>query len=249
MDSPLANTPELRRAQLFATFMHAGNHDDAAMCLDDPRARALLRGWSAIRRGQLTLGSKEPTCRAMSSMTHGTGLFAKRFIRAGQTITLFPAHGIVVTVGGHHFSMWSDGDLRPGAASIDDYSTGIPGISLVGDPRRLDDPRFLAHMCNDPTPTDEAASLVLRNAVLITTVVRDACAQDVAVVALVATRDISADDEITISYGHRYWTRRGFAVANAVTLPAVRPGQSLSAVVTEQLRAVERTLNKPGYGR
>ena len=176
-------------------------------------------------------------CEARESPQHGRGLFATRDIGEGELCTLYPGDALLLwpdddpanrtpncelnALFGSHVSEAEQAGADLFLRKADARSYELPAsktLSVVGDPARDDDPAYLGHFANDGASVGagdgaardayEAASAAAANAAHVTL--------EGAHFATVATRAISAGDEILVSYGEGYWlTRSGFAYGDA----------------------------------
>lgn len=168
-------------------------------------------------------------CRVGPSPIHGSGLFAVRDIRCGEVITHYPSHGFVVSKSGTPNSIGGE-RLVFGAMIIDaplpnakrtqlrspteldrkTYHFAVqPDVDIIGYPEMTDAHLLLAHMANDAVTTSDtvensASEIRYTHAALAT---NNASFDQITpgLVSMIATRDIRAEEEITVTYGYRYW--------------------------------------------
>ena len=174
----------------------------------------------------------------------GRGLFASRDILEGELITLYPGDALLIwntTVGdfggevGVMFGSHVQGEDRNANRVSTDEARSFelkigPRHSIVGDPLLTSDPAYLGHMINDGailTRRDNAA----RELYSKTTVARHNAAffvMEGSHFVTVATKRISKDDEIFVSYGEGYWMSRLYSVPGAAT-----SGEAAGAIATK----------------
>jgi SET domain len=159
----------------------------------------------------------------------GWGVFASREIQAGELITLFPGDALLVwntNVGdvrggltvqfGRHISPEDRDTTRVTSPAARIYELNIiapsssSSQSIVADPRRVDNPAYLAHMINDGSclqGRDKAArteyaknSARRHNAAFFDLKGCHYMAE--------ATKHIRQGEEIFVSYGEGYWLSR-----------------------------------------
>ena len=160
-----------------------------------------------------------------STIVHGgQGLFASKTIRKGDLITLYPGDALLLwskTVGdftgnvtvlfGKHVALQDANTTRVCSDEARNYEIKIqPNASIVGDEVLKNDPSYLGHMINDGAICRETSmtarqeykqkSLEKHNAAIVS--IKD-CHY-----AVMATKDIEANDEIFVSYGEGYWLSR-----------------------------------------
>lgn len=168
-------------------------------------------------------------CRVGPSPIHGSGLFAARDIRRGEVITHYPSHGFVLSNSGTPNSIGGE-RLVFGAMIIDaplpnakrtqlrpptelerkTYNFAVqPDVDIIGYPDMLDSHLLLAHMANDAVATSDtvensAGEIRYTHAALAT---NNASFEQITpgIVGMIATRDIQTGEEITVTYGYRYW--------------------------------------------
>ena len=162
----------------------------------------------------------------------GNGVFACRDIVQGELVTLYPGDAVKIQDdddsstqnGGDDGEaaelLWAveaaDGSRRrPDASMLErakDYEREVASgsaLSVLGDPARAEDPAYLGHMINDGVTCDRNAlrATYLTEAAIVCNVHHfapgGACH-----VAVVATRDIAAGEELFMSYGSNYWLSR-----------------------------------------
>jgi len=210
----------------------------------------------------------------------GRGLFASRDIEEGTLLTLYPGDvmltwdtavgdfsGDVGVVYGNHVEKedrTADRLTTDGARS---YELKIGGRhSVVADPLLVDDAAYLGHMVNDAamlTGRDEAAvevyveaserghnaaHFVLEGSHFVT----------------VATKNISKDQEIFVSYGYGYWfsrsrqqneTSTSIETASTVSSSSSSSGTVNSSSQSERVtkkgmkRTTKRSGTKKGFGK
>ena len=160
----------------------------------------------------------------------GRGVFARVDISRGQLITLVPSHMVV-------WVNWSkEGEvlLHPDvpAHTVDSdakrralfqaYGFGTPIAIVSGSPALTGDPRTLGHMLNDFDPDDEIESYTGCNCIVfqygpISTGVSRASGAGGRFSGVIANRDITAGEELTVSYGYEYWKLNGKPPRTALT--------------------------------
>ncbi len=173
-------------------------------------------------------------CRVGTSAIHGLGLFAVRDIHKGEVITHYPAHGFVLSKPGTPLS--DDGErLVFGAVIIDSPMVGAnqtqlrsptdedrksyhfavqPDLNIIGYPDMTDSHLLLGHMANDAVaPSDDtynhAGEVRYTHAALAS---NNAGFEKIApgIVGMIASRPIRVGEEITVTYGYRYWVSINF---------------------------------------
>jgi hypothetical protein len=157
----------------------------------------------------------------------GRGLFASRDIMEGELITLYPGDALLVwnkTVGdfgqevGVMFGTHVQGADRDASRVSTDEARSFelkigPVHSIVADPLLTDDSAYLGHMANDGallTKRDNESREIYSK----TTVARHNAAffvMEGSHFVAVATKRISKDEEIFVSYGEGYWLSRSYS--------------------------------------
>jgi hypothetical protein len=157
----------------------------------------------------------------------GRGLFASRDIMQGELITLYPGDALLVwnkMVGdfgqdvGVMFGTHVQGADRDASRVSTDEARSFelkigPLHSIVADPLLTDDAAYLGHMANDGailTKRDNASREIYSQ----TTVDRHNAAffvMEGSHFVAVATKRISKDEEILVSYGEGYWLSRSYS--------------------------------------
>jgi hypothetical protein len=140
------------------------------------------------------------------------GVYATKNIACGEVITLYPCH--VLTFDVTEFSTFYlpvdnvPNDIYDNIRQNSNLYLTSPKTNsdhrMIGHPS-ITNSLYLGHMCNDGArsscPRDkeiyETCSLAKRNATM--TLVRNLCT------AIIATRNIVAEEEIFLSYGYDYW--------------------------------------------
>jgi len=154
----------------------------------------------------------------------GKGLFASQKILAGEVFTCYPGDALLFrsasaddsldVLFGEHVPSHRRDASRVAASEARAYEIptrheGAP-VGLVGDPELAHQPAYLGHMVNDcATLTSSAADSVAQYAL---TAAKTANAAHVPVegchMASIALKDIEEGEEVTCSYGPRYWLSR-----------------------------------------
>lgn len=157
-------------------------------------------------------------CRVGKSKIDGNGVFATRNIATGEIITFYPGDHLHINISGVESAKHRRINcIRSGSSKACDednnwaellskYKFSVDEqISIVGDPTKVDDPRYLGHMCNDGarSHSKEDIQLYIR-------VSRLKCNADFTLVsgchvAITATKDIKEGEEILVTYGPGYW--------------------------------------------
>lgn len=157
------------------------------------------------------------------SKIHGNGVFAKRDIQKGELLTFYPGDKVNFApnkdshIDGHKaFVFWSKrmenkyGHDECINVDLGDYKFDIDDRWIVyGDPSFTDDASYLGHLINDGAkPNDNPKSIQIY--CKISKVKANCDFRDLKSLhlAIVATKDISAGEELFISYGVRYWSNR-----------------------------------------
>jgi hypothetical protein len=155
------------------------------------------------------------------SKIHGNGLFSSVNIKKGEIITLYPCDVLVYYPDkdrekdqyvSYIYSeiLNENNELKNKFEQNRKYYKGYQlslndEYSIIGLPEYNNDPTYMGHICNDGarghTPEDkkiyDKISILKSNACF-----RNICDCMMAVVAL---RDISINEEIFVTYGHGYW--------------------------------------------
>ena len=184
----------------------------------------------------------------------GRGVFATRDIAAGELVTLYPCDALIIARTSSPSSVLFGSaipaaDRDPSSCFLSaptafDYQLRVPcsaSYSIVGDPGRCADPRYIGHMINDAEGGEEGegSGTFESNAesMMIECVEegqgsargggggggggggesndREGAVEDEEMLlrgiayGVVATRDITAGEEVFMRYGRKYWTSRG----------------------------------------
>ena len=151
------------------------------------------------------------------SPVHGDGVFAKRNIKRGSLVTMYPCDAFSYTTKGEQ-TLWakSNGDpmLRCEAELLFGYSAQIEptNIAIAGDPDKYSN-ASCGHLIND-------GAFLLTKDCNVDEVLKYAKASAEAqnchfiplagiVLAVVASRDIKKGDEVFATYGAGFWVRFG----------------------------------------
>lgn len=153
------------------------------------------------------------------SSIHGRGLFANCDIKAGQILTYYPPHFVILKPNGYDYadgknekfvvpSYHSDGKVHN-----DDYLLVLDkNISICGDPDIIDNADFLAHMANDAMVVNSSSFGIKQSEIYdtVSNIKNNATLEvrDVSCIFIRAVKDIKKGDEITIPYGYNYWVRK-----------------------------------------
>ena len=179
----------------------------------------------------------------------GRGLFASRDILNGELITLYPGDGLLVwntTVGdfggevGVMFGSHVQGEDRNANRVSTDEARSFelkigPRHSIVADPLLTSDPAYLGHMINDGAILTRRDN-VARQLYSKTTVARHNAAffvMEGSHFVTVATKRISKDEEIFVSYGEGYWMSRLHSRPGTATI-----GEAAGAIATKLANVV-----------
>lgn len=150
-----------------------------------------------------------------ASTIHGRGLFAIQDFKKGDIVTFYPAHIIELTPHGNRSK---DGHMKirlpchpsipvPKHEDINEYLLSIsPTIHICGIPSIDKDPSYCGHLINDGArPSSDPRSHPIYEMVSKTKAnVTFSLIHDT-LMAMRATRDIEAGEEIFVSYGLPYW--------------------------------------------
>jgi len=174
---------------------------------------------------QLKLGLDIDKVYIGSSKIHGNGLFAKRNIKAGEIITLYPADVLVYypnsnidkkdNVVGYIFSE----ELKDNKEFNDvfnknkkyykDYQLIVnKTYSIIGIPEIHNNPAYLGHICNDGARGHSEKDKKIYETVSV--IKSNAYFKNIydCMMAITAIKDIEKDDEILETYGHGYLVSR-----------------------------------------
>lgn len=154
------------------------------------------------------------------SNVHGKGVFAKKDIKKGQIVTLYPGDIAIYLPEGNNgdktlsYNFFSDRmssraeEGKNYYLDMSRYSCSIDSKHIIsGCPDFTDNPSYLGHMINDRFVCDHdkitpeiyfELSLKKTNSMFVPIA-------DNIQVAVVARRDIKAGEEIFVSYGVQYW--------------------------------------------
>lgn len=153
------------------------------------------------------------------SNIHGKGVFAKKDIKKGEIITLYPGDVAIYLPEGNNgdktlsYNFFSDrmaSKAEEGKNYLDlsKYSYSIDTKHIIsGCPDFVDNPSYLGHMINDRFVCDYdkiTPEIYLELSMKKTNSMFVPIADNIQV-AIVARRDIKAGEEIFISYGVQYW--------------------------------------------
>jgi hypothetical protein len=152
------------------------------------------------------------SCEVRDSPVHGRGLFATYPIANGDVITLYPAD-IPASYEDDNIRYKLPPEGHPFFTSADDlqdYTIELKDFVLVGDPLSIQegDSTYLGHMINDGMKCTSSAGEKSYN--LLSPMIANAgfCLISESFICVVATRDITANEEIFVSYGETYWQRK-----------------------------------------
>ena len=160
-------------------------------------------------------------CRVGKSIVHNNGVFATRDIKKLELITLYPADivkpypdgrgtkGGLVKYGIYNSNFISEkyhvtdrDDLRLKLLHHYDFELS-PKVSIIGNPKIIDNPAYLGHMINDNCNNGKDAeeySNSLQNSNVVAKPIYDA-----KYITVIASRDIKCGEELFLSYGFKYW--------------------------------------------
>jgi hypothetical protein len=161
------------------------------------------------------------------SRVHGRGVFAKRKISKNEIVTFYPGDMVSWHANGRHpddptyvgIGMDHEGDGLTMSAKVNyekdrdcynDYSTMVvPFYDVIGTPENDKNPAYLGHFINDAAKANkDERSIPIYNAISQAKAnVKFMSIHDLHV-AIIATRDIEADEEIYIPYAAKYWMMR-----------------------------------------
>lgn len=238
-----------------------GDLFNGCLALQDPRMWGELRQLARAGAMPLAFDLVAQSVYAAPSSRHGQGAFAATALAHGTVASLYPVHSIGVGTQRIH----ADGDSEywrepcttayrsnifhsatPGAPDAGPITQWAPGAYVDANPTRECLPGWMAHLANDVavcTGSQEeevlryyAAGAAEANCVMLP------FGSAAPLMALVTTRDVAADEELLLSYGHSYWLD-AFGVAAAPPTPAVMQaaarmwGEGLDAMVGRLSRA------------
>lgn len=134
---------------------------------------------------------------------HGKGVFAKNNIQKREVITMYPYHVIIDSDDIYKFA---DG-IHP--VSYNKFAKYIYqnscGEQFAGLPHICDDSTYIGHMINDGSNSKRESEYYTNTKInCIFFDVLDSIGSCIGT-AIVATRDISADEELFLQYGYQYW--------------------------------------------
>lgn len=150
-----------------------------------------------------------------SSPIHGNGVFARRKIKKGDIITMYPCDGFILNIPGNgdlHAKANGDAMLYTEAALLSAYSAtvGLTGVSICGDPDKHTN-AACGHIINDGSsllkddfePEDVVKYMEESTATCNCYFV----SLSGVVLAVVACKDINKGEEVLTSYGAAFWAK------------------------------------------
>lgn len=159
------------------------------------------------------------------SEVHGKGVFAKKDIKKGQVVTLYPGDIAIylpdgyegekiLTISQHSARMRNKIDkenikIKDAWLGMDDYGYLIDDNHvIVGCPDFINNPSYLGHMINDKFACDFdkiTPEMYIKMSLEKTNATQVHIADNMHV-AIVAKRDIKAGEEVFIPYGLQFWS-------------------------------------------
>jgi hypothetical protein len=167
------------------------------LAFNDP-AIAMRMSATEFPGGELT-EVKESPC-------HGVGLFAKKDITAGATITMYPIHQYLVKT---EDGTWAMNSAFDDEEPYDGYGLNVDeNTQIFGCPTFRGNGMFNGHLANDPVMSLDHSDM---NKFILSYILASKARGNTKyqkkkhIVSLVAVRDIKAGEEILVPYSLPYW--------------------------------------------
>lgn len=169
----------------------------------------------------LKLGLNMNKVHIKESKIHGNGLFSSVNIKKGEIITLYPCDVLVYYPDknrekDHYVSyiyseiLNENNELKNKFEQNRQYYKGYQlslndEYSIIGLPEYDNDPTYMGHICNDGARGHRPEDKKIYDKISI--LKSNACFRNICdcMMAIVALRDISINEEILVTYGHGYW--------------------------------------------
>jgi len=144
----------------------------------------------------------------MKSNIHGLGVFANKDFEKGETITRYPAHYIYKL---NQYSIFNinlkhNDNFKDYRYDLDD------NISIIGDPRFINNMSLVGHICNDgykhnfETNNKKNRNKYNKKAKEYNNSIY--LPSDDGIINIVSFKNIKKDEEILVAYGFNYWLNR-----------------------------------------
>jgi uncharacterized protein Veg len=169
----------------------------------------------------LKLGLNINKVHIKQSKIHGNGLFSSVNIKKGDIITLYPCDILAYYPDkdrekDHYVSyiyseiLNENNELKTKFEQNRKYYKGYQlsvndEYSIIGLPEYDNDPTYMGHICNDGARGHTLEDKIIYDKISI--LKSNACFRNICdcMMAVVALRDISINEEILVTYGHGYW--------------------------------------------
>lgn len=169
----------------------------------------------------LKLGLNINKVHIKQSKIHGNGLFSSVNIKKGEIITLYPCDILAYYPDkdrekDHYVSyiyseiLNENNELKTKFEQNRKYYKGYQlsvndEYSIIGLPEYDNDPTYMGHICNDGARGHKPEDKLIYDKISI--LKSNACFRNICdcMMAVVALRDITINEEILVTYGHGYW--------------------------------------------
>ena len=169
----------------------------------------------------LKLGLNINKVHIKQSKIHGNGLFSSVNIKKGEIITLYPCDVLAYYPDkdrekDHYVSyiyseiLNENNELKTKFEQNRKYYKGYQlsvndEYSIIGLPEYDNDPTYMGHICNDGARGHKPEDKLIYDKISI--LKSNACFRNICdcMMAVVALRDITINEEILVTYGHGYW--------------------------------------------